>query len=56
MAGIPTSLAIALWVTGACWAVAAIPYLLEADTTFVAPMVIIGVLTGTAEWLLRRKD
>jgi hypothetical protein len=56
MAGIPTSLAIAIWVTGACWALAAIAYLLEAETTFVAPMVVIGALTGAAEWLLRRNN
>ena len=56
MAGIPTPLAIAIWITGACWLVAAIPYFLEIDATFVAPMVIVGALTGVAEWLLRRKD
>ena len=56
MAGLPTSLAIAIWVTGACWAVATAAYLLEIETAFVASMVIIGALTGMAEWLLRRRD
>ena len=55
MAGIPTTLAIAICATGACWVVAALAYLLETETGFVEPLLIVGALTGTAEWLLRRK-
>jgi len=55
MAGIPTSLAIGIWTTGACWVVATVAYLLELETAFVAPLVVAGILTGVAEWLLRRK-
>ena len=55
MAGIPTSLAIGIWTTGACWVVATVAYLLELETAFVAPLVVAGILTGVAEWLVRRK-
>ena len=55
MAGIPTSLAIGIWTTGACWVVAAVAYVLQLETAFVAPLVVVGILTGSAEWLLRRK-
>ena len=55
MAGIPTSLAIGIWTTGACWVVAVIAYVLELETAFVAPLVVIGILTGSAEWLIRRR-
>ena len=55
MAGIPTSLAIGIWTTGACWVVATVAYLLEPETSFVAPLVVAGILTGVAEWLVRRK-
>jgi hypothetical protein len=56
MAGIPTTLAIAIWATGACWFVAAIAYFLDVETTIVEPLVIVAALGGTAEWMLRRKD
>jgi hypothetical protein len=56
MAGLPTSLAIGLWLTGACWLIAIIAYVLEIETTVVAPLMVLGVATGTAEWLLRRND
>jgi hypothetical protein len=55
MAGISTPLAIGIWTTGACWVVAVIAYVLEFEIAFVAPLVVIGILTGSAEWLLRRK-
>lgn len=55
MAGIPTTLAIGIWTTGACWMVAIIACVLELETASVAPLVVIGILTGSAEWLTRRQ-
>ncbi|HZR72083.1 hypothetical protein [Bradyrhizobium sp.] len=55
MAGIPTTLAIGIWTTGACRVVAIIAYVLELETAFVAPLSVIGILTGSAEWLTRRR-
>ena len=52
---LPGSVAIAIWVTGSCWAVAGIAYFLDVETKVLAPIVAIGVATGIIEWLLRRK-
>lgn len=54
MAGLPAELTIGIWVACACWAVAAIAYFLNVEITFIAPMVILGVVTGAVEWLLGR--
>jgi hypothetical protein len=55
IAGMPSSLAIALWVTGSCWAVAATAYFLDVETKLLASVFAFGVVTGAVEWLLRRK-
>ncbi len=55
MTGIPTTLAIGIWTIGACWMVAIIACVPELETAFVAPLVVIGILTGSAEWLTRRQ-
>jgi len=53
---LPNALAIAIWITGSCWAVAAAAWLLNAETDFLAPLAAVGVVTGGLEWLLRRKS
>jgi hypothetical protein len=55
MTRLPDSLSIALWIVGACWAVAAIAYLTNSEMASVVPLVAIGAITGMAEWLLRRQ-
>ena len=56
MAGIPNALAIALWIVGSCWAIAALAWLLNAETDFLTLLVAFGAVTGTLEWWLRRKS
>jgi hypothetical protein len=55
MTGLPASLSIALWIVGSCWAVAAVAYLFDAATGLVFPLLVLGVVTGFVEWLVRRK-
>ena len=55
MARIPDSLAIALWITGSCWVIALLAYFLGGSTELVLPLFVLGVLTGIAEWVMRRK-
>lgn len=50
---LPHSLAIALWVTGSLWAVTVAAYLLDADTELIVPLIMLGLLTGMAEWMMR---
>lgn len=56
MASLPASLAIALWVTGSCWALAALAYLFGASTEWVLPLFGLGCVTGIAEWIRRRRS
>jgi hypothetical protein len=51
---LPNSLAIALWVVGACWMLAIIGYIFGAPSELIFPLVAFGILTGFAEWYLRR--
>ncbi len=53
---LPNALAIALWITGSCWAIAGLAWLLNAETDFLTPLVAFGVVAGTLEWWLRRKS
>ncbi len=55
MAKLPDSLAIALWITGSSWALAIAVCLLGGSSEWIFPLVMLGVLTGIAEWILRRK-
>jgi hypothetical protein len=48
-------LAIALWTVGACWAVAVVAYLCGASTEFITPLTILGICTGIAEFVIRRR-
>lgn len=45
-----------LWVTGSCWAVAFVVYLLNGPSDLVWPLFLFGVLTGVAEWILRSME
>ncbi|WP_425907146.1 hypothetical protein [Nitrobacter sp. TKz-YC02] len=59
---LPSSLSVSLWSVGVCWVAVAIGYLMESQTLPVIsllislavllaiPLVVIGVLGGTAEW------
>jgi hypothetical protein len=52
---LPDSLAIAFWVVGACWLVAIMAYAFGGPTELIVPLVMLGILTGVAEWALRRR-
>jgi len=54
MARLPDSLAIGLWITGATWLLAILAYLMGGSTEWILPLFVFGVLTGIAEWLMRR--
>jgi hypothetical protein len=55
MARLPDSLAIALWIAGSCWALAIAASALGGSKELLLPLMVLGVLTGIAEWILRRK-
>jgi hypothetical protein len=54
MARLPDSLSIGLWVTGATWLLALFAYMMGGSTEWILPLFVFGVLTGIAEWLMRR--
>jgi hypothetical protein len=54
MVRLPDSLSIGLWVTGATWLLALFAYLMGGSTEWILPLFVFGVLTGIAEWLMRR--
>ena len=57
MAGLPPSLAIALWFAGSIWLVAIIVYATDAPAEIVVVIFIIGLGTAYAEWrAIRRKS
>jgi hypothetical protein len=53
MEKLPDSLAISLWITGSCWALALVAWLLGASTEWLPQLFMFGLLTGLAEWILR---
>jgi hypothetical protein len=55
MAKLPDTLAIALWITGSCWILALLAYLLGGSTEWIFALFMLGTLTGIAEWVMRRK-
>jgi hypothetical protein len=55
MKRLPDSLVIALWGVGSCWLVAIMAYLLGGPTELIAPLVLLGIFTGLAEWSFRRQ-
>jgi hypothetical protein len=52
MAKFPDSLAIACWITGSCWGLALLAYLLDVAADWMLPLVVLGVITGVAEWTI----
>ena len=55
MKTVPDSLTIAFWITGSSWALALFAYLLGGSLEWIFPIIILGILTGIAEWVLRQK-
>jgi hypothetical protein len=51
MAGLPTSLSIAVWLTGSIWLVAIVGRVLGAPTGIVYVTLGVGLVVGVAEWL-----
>jgi hypothetical protein len=56
MARLPDSLAIALWIVGSCWALAIAAYAFGGSNELLFPLMVLGMLTGIAEWVLGRKS
>lgn len=54
MTNLPNSISISLWVVGASWALALLAYIFGGDADLIFPLFMLGVLTGIAEWCLRR--
>jgi hypothetical protein len=52
MAGLPTSLSIAVWIVGSIWLVAIAGRVLGAPDEIVGLTFGVGVITGIAEWVL----
>jgi hypothetical protein len=53
MEKLPDTLAIGLWITGSCWALALVACLFGASTEWLLPLFMLGLLTGLAELILR---
>jgi hypothetical protein len=53
---LPDSLSIALWVVGSCGALAVLACAFGESGQLILPLVAIGLLTGLAEWVMRRKE
>jgi hypothetical protein len=56
MEKLPESLEIAAWIVGFCWVLAILACLFGASTEWILPIFILGLLTGMAEWILRRNN
>lgn len=53
---VPTSLAIALRLTGTIWIFGIVAMLMQADTRIVIAAFVVGLLIAVAEWIAARKD
>jgi hypothetical protein len=53
---LPDSLAIALWVVGSCGALAIVACAFGEPKELILPLVAIGLFTGLAEWVIRKKE
>ncbi|HEY7844140.1 MAG TPA: hypothetical protein VID30_10720 [Bradyrhizobium sp.] len=51
MAGLPTSLSIAVWLTGSIWLVAIVGYLFGAPAEIIYITLGAGIVAGVLEWL-----
>lgn len=54
MERLPESLKIAFWLVGSCWMLALIGYFFDAETEWLFPLFMLGLVTGVAEWVMRR--
>ena len=52
---LPDSLVIALWVVGSCGALAIVACALGEPNELILSLIAIGVLTGVAEWVIRKE-
>ncbi|MEJ0069246.1 MAG: hypothetical protein WDO24_11550 [Pseudomonadota bacterium] len=50
MIGLPTSLSIALWLTGSLWVVGGFAYAVDAPSELVWATFLLGLLAGLVEW------
>jgi hypothetical protein len=55
MKTVPASLTIAFWITDSSWALALFAYLSGEPLEWIFPIIILGTITGVAEWVLRQK-
>jgi hypothetical protein len=55
MERLPVSLSIALWIVGSLWALAIISYLFGVSLEWLFPVFALALLSGFAEWVIRRK-
>lgn len=56
MAGLPTSLVIALWFVGAVWAVAVTTYFFDVSSDVVWLVLFLGTGTALFEWRSRNRS
>ncbi len=56
MHNIPTSLAIALRLTGAIWIFGIVAMLMQADTRIVIAAFVVGLVTAVIEWIVAGKN
>jgi hypothetical protein len=54
MARLPDSLAISLWIVGACWLLALLALLFGLDAEVIWAALLFGVVAGLVEWQARR--
>jgi hypothetical protein len=55
MERLPDSLVIAASITGSCWLLSILAYFIGGSSEWVLPIFMLGLLTGIAEWVMRRK-
>jgi hypothetical protein len=53
---LPDSLSIALWVVGSCGVLAIVACAFGEQTELIIPLIALGLVTGFAEWVIRRKE
>ena len=56
MAGLPTSLSIAIWFVGALWIVGAIAYWLDYGAVLIGLTSLVGTIVALSEWRSSRHD
>jgi hypothetical protein len=55
MARLPTSLSIALWIVGSCWALGILAVRFDMSGEVVWAAMLFGIVVGIYEWLSRRQ-